>query len=73
MQRKKYAIHPGYMLSKTDTQRHFVSYNQLVKLYRVSPDECFEWLEGYSNNGLRSNYVHLYPDFTGKYEVPNEK
>lgn len=37
---KKYAVHPGYVISKNDGQRHFVNARQLRYLYQVMPEDC---------------------------------
>lgn len=36
----KYAVYPGYVLSKADGQHHFIDATRLMFLYRVKPDEC---------------------------------
>jgi hypothetical protein len=37
---KKYAIWPGWVGSKNDKDKHYISAGQLMKLYRVDPREC---------------------------------
>lgn len=36
----KYLVCPNYVIFKNDNQRHFISYNQLIRAYNVNPDEC---------------------------------
>ena len=68
---KKFAIHPGYITSKNDGDRHFISYNQLIKLYGANPNECFEWVKGHADVKLWDDYIHLKPRFDGDYDLPN--
>jgi hypothetical protein len=41
MNKKKYAIWPGYVYSINDEDRHYIEYSQLIMLYNVNPAECF--------------------------------
>lgn len=62
---KKYAIHPGWIISRNDGDRHFITFRQLCDLYDVDPKECFPWSDG---AGLtESKYIHLYPRKDGNY------
>jgi hypothetical protein len=38
--RKKYLVQPGRVISSFDGQSHFISASVLIKLYKVSPNEC---------------------------------
>lgn len=38
--KKKYLIIPGYVRSINNNERHYVSAQQLIRLYRVNPSEC---------------------------------
>lgn len=42
---KKYLLMPGWIISKTDGDRHFISALELARLYEVSMDECVVWPE----------------------------
>ena len=35
-----YGIMPGWIISQNDGGEHWVSARQLIRLYRVNPDEC---------------------------------
>ena len=37
---KRYLILPGKVYSKTDMDTHYVSANELMRLYSVAPEEC---------------------------------
>lgn len=65
---KKYAIHPGYVVSKNDGDKHFIKYHQLIELYGVDPKECFEWSE-HTPGHEYGKYTHLFPDYDGNYKV----
>lgn len=69
--KKKYIVYPGYVFSKNDGDRHFISADRLMNLYRVNPKECIvvdhkKKLEGYKEEDL----ISLYPDSSGRYKVP---
>ena len=66
--KKEYAIHPGYIISINDGDRHYISFNRLIWLYKVDPKNCILWREGI---GLKKDdYIHLYPQSKSKdYEV----
>ena len=76
MNRPKYMIHPGEVVSQFDGEIHYIEFSQLVKLYGVNPDECIladvrrpETLYGLNMN----DYIHLYPRSDGKYELPGKE
>jgi hypothetical protein len=41
MSKKKYLVVGGYIHSKNDGERHYVSCSQLMRLYGVKPSECY--------------------------------
>lgn len=64
--KKKYAIHPGRVVSKRGGARHFIGYDALIALYEVPLDECICWddNEPRTFNGRDySAYIHLYPQY----------
>jgi hypothetical protein len=65
-------LHPGWITSKTDGQNHYVGVSDLVGLYRVNPRECCvarpELLRALSREAFE-RMIHLYPDYTGRYEL----
>lgn len=40
MSQPKYLLLPGYVTSKNDGQRHFISGSALARLYNVDPRDC---------------------------------
>lgn len=38
----KYAVLPGYVTSRSDGERHFISFWKLCELHRVNPRECVD-------------------------------
>lgn len=65
---KKYVIIPGYVTSKSDGQKHFISSTQLLMLYGVSPNECV-----FYDRRMRGSYDHLIaltPRHNGDYTIP---
>jgi len=81
---KKYAVYPGFIYSKYDSQLHFISASALMRLYRVKPDECIvinelrsprsraEQLEldGLISMAKDLNLIGLRPDYSGDYRIP---
>lgn len=62
----KYVIHPGFVISKNDGDRHYVTANQLIRLYGVNPRECL--VAG--RTALPSDdLIHLHPQYSGNYEL----
>ena len=74
MERRKYALHPGYITSKNDGDRHFISARQLARLYGVKIEECVVWGPEYRpGEWRREDYVHFYPRYDGDYKTPNRE
>ena len=68
--KKLYAIHPGYIISQYDGDRHYVPFTDLAGLYGLDPKDCILWdinrVETYA--GRRpEDYIHLYPRADGRY------
>ncbi len=70
---KRYVVHPGQMRSKTDGDMHWIGARDLMRLYGVSPDECFVVDEHRSaaSSGWdgRDDLIHLWPSYDGSYIV----
>lgn len=68
MSQAKFVVHPGWVVSVKDRQRHFVGFGELVALYRVPPKECVRYRE----SGWRAptNAIHLYPRSDDNYALP---
>lgn len=67
--KKKYAILPGYVFSRSDGDRHFITAKQLIQLYGVNPAECIEVGEGVDWTG----FIPLSPRDDGDYSLPDPK
>jgi len=68
----KYALHPGYIISIFDNQKHFVGFSDLVILYKLNINDCIMWDPDYPSTyyGRRpEDYIHLYPQTYGKYTI----
>ena len=68
----KYLICPGVVTSKTDGDRHYITANQLISLYRVNHSECVVIPK--NNKGYRPDgeLIVLSPDYSGQYNVPQK-
>ena len=69
----RYILHPGFVTSRSDDQRHYVSAADLRHLYAVPPDaRCLIASEhGRLPLGTYPSVcdVHLYPRSDGKYQL----
>lgn len=66
-----YVLHPGYITSERDGDRHFIDALTLAKLYGVPLRQCLiydirrpEKIKGFVDN---PNFKHLYPRYNGNY------
>jgi len=67
----KYIVWPGYIISKNDGDRHYISAEQLVSLYGVSIRECIVINgpeERYKLRGINRDLINLFPRADGKYK-----
>jgi len=67
MTNKKYLVCPGFMLSKTDGQNHWISANQLIELYSVNPQECVVDIPVKTRGWNTAHLTKLYPRYDGNY------
>jgi hypothetical protein len=70
-QEKKIALHPGWIISETDGDRHYIGVSQLARLYRLGLGEYVVWDDERPQTYLGRNpehYKHLYPKLNGDYE-----
>lgn len=68
----RYVLHPGFVFSKNDDDRHFIDARTLARLYDVPLKDCV--VIDQSQRGYRQHPedVHLRPDYSGNYELPQE-
>lgn len=69
--KKKYLVCAGYVRSKNDGDRHFISFNQLIRLYGVNRDEChlYDPTRLY-DPAEHKDMIALKPQFSGDYTLP---
>lgn len=67
---KRFVICPGEVTSQTDGDRHFIGGGQLIRLYKVNPQECIfdSEKERYGYGHDWSQYIFLMPRYRGDYE-----
>ena len=61
---------PGFVISKTDGDRHYISARELARLYCVRLDDCL--IDDTANAGIRGivledGDIRLYPRIDGNY------
>jgi hypothetical protein len=64
-----YALHPGEVRAR-DGDVHFISAEQLIRLYGVHPQMCVIARKGWDRTyhpDFLEQFVHLYPREDGKY------
>lgn len=62
---KRYCLHGGVVMAD-DGDCHYISPDQLWRLYGVSPDECVATPPGRS---CRGELICLHPDGLGDYQI----
>jgi hypothetical protein len=69
---KKYLICPGMVTSKRDGDKHYITADQLIRLYKVNPSECVVMPK--NNKGYRPDdeLIVLSPDYSGQYIIPQK-
>ena len=64
----KYVVHPGLVRSQHDGNSHHISFNQLVTLHRLNPNECLNAARPEDILGVDlSNLKHIHPRPNGSY------
>jgi hypothetical protein len=74
----RYVLCPGYVISRTDGQRHFVGAEQLRRLYGVPARECVTYPQGDGDEAdIRRRIwrdppgaIQLMPRHNGDYRLP---
>ena len=64
---KKYLVIPGWITSKSDGDRHYISANKLIRLYGVDRRECVVFQDG--ERGFCDSLIKLEPDYNGDYNI----
>ena len=67
----RYVLHPGYVTSKNDGERHFISGPRLARLYDVNMSSCVLG-DAYGYREMEGD-VHLWPDYHGNYALPSKE
>lgn len=58
MGQKLYAVYPGHIMAR-DGDRHFITFSQLCKLYRVDPREGIDMSHPKNTLGLRATGLKI--------------
>lgn len=67
---KRYLVCPGEVISKNDSEEHFVSATALISLYKVDRRECIIQNYAIPEKRYPKNLIRLRPKENGKYELP---
>lgn len=67
----RYVLHPGWVTSKFDGDRHFIEGPTLARLYGVNILDCvfIDELQYREQEGD----IHLFPQYSGDYTLPKTK
>jgi hypothetical protein len=71
----RYVLHPGYMRSRNDGDLHYITAGQLADLYHVDIRECrIQEQQDHEILGRREDpdLIHLYPNYSGNYKLPEK-
>lgn len=68
--RNRYVLHPGFVRSKNDGQRHYIGAQDLARLYKVPVGAILVVVR--PNNGFQAQKgdIHLHPKADGDYSMP---
>lgn len=69
---RKYVLIPGWIISKNDYQKHWISEDKLVNLYKVNPADCVVVLTGEIARKKFPNLIRLEPRVDGNYSLPTQ-
>ena len=61
----KYVIKPGWITSKNDGERHYITKKQLIALYQVPESDCLD------EPPVDDCYCVLAPRYDGNYYIQN--
>jgi len=67
---KRYCIHPGFVVSENDGDRHHISYPKLIELYGVDPKDCAQYR---AQSMTHMGEICLRPSRTGRYGLQNAR
>lgn len=71
--KKQYIVYPGFIHSRNDGDLHYISFGRLMRLYNVHPHECINAsVKGILNGMDITDKIQLFPDYSGKYELPTK-
>ena len=72
MKKPKYALHPGFVDSWTDSDRHYITGHELARCYGLTPEQYFIWdveREATYVGRKWEDYIHLFPRHDGDYRL----
>ncbi len=67
---KKYLVIPGWVKSKTDGDRHYITARELMQLYKVPPNECVVFDIRFPDKMYYEGLIELKPSYNGDYTLP---
>jgi len=67
LRKLRYIVVPGYMISATDNDVHYISFGALTRLYGVPRDRCV--LCSKTHPAGTVGFVTLEPRYNGDYDV----
>uniref|UniRef100_A0A6M3LH95 Uncharacterized protein n=1 Tax=viral metagenome TaxID=1070528 RepID=A0A6M3LH95_9ZZZZ len=73
---KKYIVYPGFVTSRNDGDRHYVSASQLIHLHKVQNSECIivrGRRDYYKLHGINRELINLIPRSDGNYKSYNKR
>lgn len=64
-------VHPGWVRSKNDGDRHFIGFMQLCQLFKLNPGECINMHDPANEygHGSQDGDRHYFPLYNGNYPL----
>jgi hypothetical protein len=69
---KRYCLHPGFVRSRSDGDRHFITAHKLARCYGVPLRECVVAGDSPRMDLNVNRLIDLYPRSDGEYSLPTE-
>ena len=65
-------LHPGFIFSSHDGQRHYIGTGELARLYRLRASDDVVVSDPSHRRQPKGDDIHLYPSYDGSYRRPYE-
>lgn len=67
---RRYVLHPGFVRSRNDGERHWISFDRLAELYHLPLHDCSAYVSPAEEASGVIEVIHLFPRDNGDYSLP---